>query len=314
MPRLAAPSTSRALSLVAAALLVGCAAAACSSNAERACVGDTSQAIRVCAGATTVRGLDVSAYQSTVDFAKVKGAGREFVVMRVSAGTNVDGRFAANWPNAKRAGLVRGAYQYFYPSQDVDRQADLVISQLRAAGYTSDDLPPVLDLETRDGLSAATVVARAKRWLARVEAALDVRPMVYTAAFMSGVTGTNFSSYPLWVANYGVTCPELPSGWSKWLFWQDSSTGRIAGVTGDVDTDFFNGSLTELRAFARASHLAPRDAGAGDGGGRDAGDGGAPPASDAAAGGAASPIDAGSRAPAPGAEAGFPPPDPCDPP
>jgi lysozyme len=296
--------------LAALAALVGAAVAACSTGPQGACVGDTSQAVRVCAGPATVRGVDVSSYQRTVDFARVKGDGRQFVIVRVTAGTNVDTQFATNWPAAKRAGLVRGGYQYFYPSQDVDRQADLMIAQLKGAGYTEDDLPPVLDIETSDGLPAATVVARGKRWLARVEAGLAVRPMVYTAAFMSGVLGTNFSGYPLWVANYGVTCPELPAGWTKWVAWQDSSTGRVAGVTGNVDTDVWNGTLAELMAFARASHVRPpTDAGAGDASARDA-EAGAP----GREAGTDAPPPPGAPAVPSGPASPPPSPDPCAPP
>ncbi len=247
------------------ALLVALAgAAACSSSSDKACVDSTSSALRTCPGPDTLDGIDVSAWQGAVDFDQVAAAGRSFVFMRVASGQNVDTRFVANWPAARNAGLIRGVYQYFYPSRDVDLQADVLITELRNAGYALDDLPPVLDIETLDGLTPAEVVPLAQRWLARVEAALSVRPMIYTANFMSNVTGTHFSSYPLWVANYGVTCPLMPTGWTDWVFWQSSSTGRVPGVTGNVDTDVFNGTLIDLQAFAYNSHILPPppDAGA----------------------------------------------------
>ena len=105
-------------------------------------------------------------------------------------------------------------------------------------------------------------VALAQHWLARVEAELHVKPLVYTANFMSNVTGNTFSAYPLWVANYGATCPLMPTGWTNWVFWQSSESGRIAGVSGNVDLDTFNGSMTDLLAFARSSHIPSSDAGA----------------------------------------------------
>jgi hypothetical protein len=66
------------------------------------------------------------------------------------------------------------------------------------------------------------------------------------------------ASYPLWVANYGVSCPSLPSVWSGWRFWQYAETGRVAGVSGDSDVNVWNGTLDELRAFAGAT--TPREA------------------------------------------------------
>lgn len=241
--------------------------AACSDTAGPACVDSTSQSLRTCAGPEVVQGIDVSSYQGNVDFARVAAAGKGFVFLRLASGENVDTKFASNWAALRTHGLVRGAYQYFWPARDVDLQIDTVIRTLREAGFGGDDLPPVLDIETLDGLPPATVVAHAKRWLARVEAELHVRPLVYTANFMSNVTQNHFSSYPLWVANYGVECPLMPTGWTDWVFWQSSETGRVDGVTGNCDLDTFNGSMAALYAFVRSSHLptAP-DAGPSDGG------------------------------------------------
>jgi lysozyme len=243
------------------------AAAACTgTSGDRVCVGDTSEALRICAkSSTTVRGIDVSSYQGTVDFTKVKAEGRSFVFVRLASGQNLDLKFGTNWTNAKSAGLIRGAYQYFYPSRDVNVQANLVISTLRSAGFTNQDLPPVLDLENQDGLTPAEVVARAKQWLAKVETELGVVPLVYTAAFMAPVIGQNFKTYPLWVANYNVNCPDVPAGWTEWQFWQTSESGRSNGVSGAVDTDLWNGSLAELQLFATRAHR-PADAGVRDSG------------------------------------------------
>lgn len=226
------------------------AVAACSSSSpEGECVGASGDALKVCAGPTTVKGIDVSVYQGTVNWSQVKGAGVQFAFVRVSDGKNsLDTQFANNWKNTKTAGVIRGTYQFFRPSQDPIVQADLLLSQLsKNGGMQPGDLPPVLDLESTDSQPAATVVARAKQWLAHVEAALGVRPIVYTAAFMSNVIGNNFGGYTLWVANYGATCPTMPSGWTDWHFWQNADNGQVSGVTtGGVDTNVFNGNMAEL--------------------------------------------------------------------
>jgi lysozyme len=227
-----------------------CVMQACGSDhASSECVGQTGgQALSVCTKGASLRGVDVSVYQHTVDWNMVKGAGNTFAFVRVSDGaTTADTEFANNWPNSKKAGVIRGAYQFFRPGQDPSTQVTLFLAKLQAAGgLMKGDLPPVLDLETADKQSNATVVARAQAWLTQVEAKTGVRPIVYTAAFMSSVIGTNFSKYPLWVANYGVKCPTMPSGWTDWQFWQDSSTGKVPGISVAVDTDYFNGDLAAL--------------------------------------------------------------------
>ncbi len=218
------------------------------------CIESGSEALKTCAKGATITGVDVSSYQGTVSWSQVKGAGRQFAFARISDGLNsVDSKFPQNWPAMKAAGLVRGSYQYFRPSQDAGLQAQMVLDKLAAAGgLQPGDLPPVLDLESADGLAASVVVAKAKAWLAKVEAATKVKPIVYTAAFMSDVIGTSFGGYTLWVANYGATCPTMPSGWTDWHFWQHADNGSVAGIGGNVDSDFFNGTLPQLQALTIA--------------------------------------------------------------
>lgn len=239
--------------------------AACSGDDRPSseCVDRAAEALRTCARGPTLAGIDVSYYQGDVDWAAVKGAGQSFAFVRVSDGLRVpDSKFADNWPAVKEVGLVRGVYQYFRPAQDPIEQADLLLDRVRAAGgFVDEDLPPVLDLETDGGLAPAAVVERARAWLDHVEAKLAIKPIVYTAAFMSDVLGTSFGGYVLWVANYGATCPRMPSGWTDWQFWQTSDTGRVDGVSGNVDTNLFNGTAADLTALTLGGSRAA-DAGA----------------------------------------------------
>ena len=62
---------------------------------------------------------------------------------------------------------------------------------------------------------------------------------------------TQFSEYPLWLAEYGVPEPTLPviGGWNEWLFWQNSETGEVPGFTGPVDLNIFAGTREDLGAW-----------------------------------------------------------------
>jgi lysozyme len=233
--------------------LAGCSASDTGKDSSESTCATEGQALKTCSTGAVLKGVDVSKYQGTVNWTAVKSSGRAFAFARISDGTTTpDTTFATNWSGIKAAGLVRGAYQYFRPGQDPVAQADLVIAKL-GGKIAVGDLPAVLDLETTDGLASATVVARAKTWLARVEAGTGKRPIVYTAAFMSSTIGTSFSAYPLWVANYGTTCPTMPTGWTNWKFWQSASTGVVPGIAGNVDVNDFQGTLADLQAFAGAT-------------------------------------------------------------
>ncbi len=215
--------------------------------------GDPNLRARVCANGATTKGIDISKWQGTIDWAKVKTAGIEFAFVRVSDGANTkDLKFASNWSGAKAAGIIRGAYQFFRPSQSVTTQADLMIDALGGT-YTPGDLPPVIDVEDDGGLSPATVAARTRQWVDRVSTRLGVKPIVYTGKFFwrdEVGSPASFAPNPLWIAQYTSLCPDLPAPWARWTFWQYTDAGSVNGIAGGVDMNRFNGTVAQLRAFA----------------------------------------------------------------
>ncbi len=208
-----------------------------------------------CAGGSTVKGIDVSYYQGAIDWGRVKNDGVKFAFIRVSDGLGYhDSRFGANWSGAKAHGVLRGAYQFFRSNESAVAQADLLINKI--GGHLGpDDLPPVIDVESADGQSAHTIATKVKAWLNRIHDKLGVNGIVYTGPYFwqDSVGGANLSSHPLWVAHYGTQCPLVPGAWSRWTFHQFTSSGRVAGIGGNVDTNHFNGTLAQLKStFAGA--------------------------------------------------------------
>lgn len=207
-------------------------------------------------GGPRPRGIDVSRYQGTIDWAAVAGSGVAFGIARVSDGLqSPDATFRRNWDAMKARGLVRGVYQYFRASQDPVQQADYLLAQVDAAGgFGPGDLPPVCDVETRDGMTAAQVVAQTDRWSARILQRTGMQALIYTSPGFWNPLGApaHDDQNGLWVAHWGVSAPTVPSGWREWSFWQTSATGTVPGISGAVDTDLWNGSLEGLRAYAGA--------------------------------------------------------------
>jgi lysozyme len=207
-------------------------------------------ALKVCADGPTTKGIDVSKWQGDIDWPKVAGAGIKFAFIRVSDGLNYpDPKFQYNWAEARAAGVVRGVYQYFRPSQDAVEQATYLLDQM--GPLQEGDLPPVIDVETVDGQSAAKVIDQVAIWLETVEQGAGVRPLIYTSAGFWASLGTDgFTDYPLWVANWETDCPLMPDGWTEWVFWQTAADGTVAGIDEAVDLDVFNGDLAALQGFA----------------------------------------------------------------
>ena len=205
----------------------------------------------VCPDGPTVPGIDVSYWQGDIDWDAVAASGVVFAFIRAADGFFEDPKFEFNWAEARRVGIIRGTYQYFRPGLDAVRQAQLILRKIGT--LQPDDLPPVLDVETTDGFDSATITAGIRQWVRTIQAATGKPPLIYTAKYFwqDNVGTVEFSELPLWVAHWGVDCPNLPRQWSSWVFWQTSSNGKVPGIKGRVDTDLFNGDIEKLLQFAK---------------------------------------------------------------
>lgn len=186
----------------------------------------------------TTKGIDVSHYQGTVDWVKVKAAGIAFAYAKATDGnTYTDPQFHTNWQGMQAAGILSGAYHFYETNDDPVTQANNFINTV--ASLTANDLAPVVDIEIFKGnYGSNSVAANLQIWLDTVEKALGRTPMIYTGpSFWNQTINSDFSKYPLWVAEYGVTTPKIPFGWTTWNFWQYSQSGSVDGVTGSVDLD-----------------------------------------------------------------------------
>lgn len=216
---------------------------------------------------TRVPGNDVSEYQGSIDWSKVSACGQRFAFMKATEGNYVqDKTFKKNWDAAKSAGFLRGAYHFFRCDIDPTTQADYFINFVKSTNDNG-ELPPCLDFETNEGKTNIEIVPMVKTWLDRVESAFGRKPVIYSGFYNlkdylseSGVQAPAWAKdYPLWIAQYpnvysDGTQPDLPPGWSRWMFWQYSKVGHVDGITENVvDMDVFNGSLEDLHKFAGAA-------------------------------------------------------------
>ncbi|HEY0384265.1 MAG TPA: glycoside hydrolase family 25 protein [Candidatus Elarobacter sp.] len=216
-----------------------------------------------------VNGIDISAYQPNVNFSQVHGAGYSFVYVKATESTGyTSSEFGSQWHGAAAAGMLRGGYHFFdFNASPLAQAAHFLATCPPAKGA----LPPMLDLETTDGVPPAPQnVADVAAFLHVVEKATGVRCVLYiNYGCWSGTLGgtAGFSGHPFWAPSYlnGVNGPpptqstppimQPPppqiTAWSTWTFWQYSQTGQVPGIAGAVDLDVFNGSLAQLQALAQ---------------------------------------------------------------
>jgi GH25 family lysozyme M1 (1,4-beta-N-acetylmuramidase) len=243
------------------------------------------------AAAATLQGVDISHFNGPIDWSAVKRSGRAFAVAAIGDGLYQDPTFAGHWSAIRAAGMARGAYQFFRAAVDPVAQANIAVAAVGRLG--PGDLPVTLDVEgaSMQGVPPATIAARIAAWMDVVERGTGKPPVIYTGvyAWNDSVQSGAFGAHPLWIASYGVPAPALPRGWSRWTFWQTTSSGSVPGIQGRVDLDLFNGTQADLDkltgARAPGRDVAVRPDGSGyllDGWGGIRPFGGAPAVSDAA--------------------------------
>ena len=190
-------------------------------------------------------GIDVSHWQGTIDWAKVKAAGKTFAIAKATEGIGFeDDTYDRNKAGAMAQGIKFGAYHFARPgSNDPVKEADWFVN---TAGYQHGMLIPTLDLELTGGLGISALTSWVKAWLQRVDSRLGVKPMIYTSpsfwrTYMGDSRWFADNGYTVvWVAHWGVSSPSVPgSSWGgrSWTFWQYSSEGTVPGISGRVDLD-----------------------------------------------------------------------------
>lgn len=199
----------------------------------------------------SIHGIDVSRYQKKIAWRAVKEMNvaniqLQFAFIKATEGQDLtDKQFKANWRQAKRQGITRGAYHFFSPSQDPARQARHFISRVR---LTTGDLPPVLDAEVASILPVNVYRQKIDAWLDLVEAHYKVKPIIYTNAdFYKKYLGPQYNDYPLWVAHYYEK--KQPRINRPWTFWQHNDRGNVSGIDAKVDFNVFNGDLIAFQAL-----------------------------------------------------------------
>ena len=182
-----------------------------------------------------IKCIDVSTWQGSIDWKKVKKSGCGYAIIRAGFGretSQVDNQFERNYKNAKAAGVKLGVYWYSYAvnRDDAVKEAKACLSVLKGKSL---EMPVFFDMEESfmTKYSRATLTGMAKAFC----------DTVIKGGFESGVYSnlnwfTNYLNYselkalyPIWLAQWSSS-PQLECD-----IWQYSSEGTVAGIDGYVD-------------------------------------------------------------------------------
>jgi GH25 family lysozyme M1 (1,4-beta-N-acetylmuramidase) len=218
-------------------------------------------------------GIDVSDFQGTVDWAKVKASGITFGIAKATEGNGyLSKTIAANLAGMRANGLVPGAYHFLISGAYVSgaAQADYFLSHVG----DPTGLIVALDVETEGNLAKQPGITEVTDFVNRIHAKYpDHQVLIYSGAWywvghMGNPPGHLLG--PNWNSRY-VSASGSPStiykyvpatwwqpGYGGWLgsfVLQFTSHATVPGVSGTVDCSAFYGTELQLRALAGALAL-----------------------------------------------------------
>lgn len=176
------------------------------------------------------KGLDISAWNTGLDYKKIKQAGYEFVMIRLGYGEKEDQEAAAHIKGARAAGLKIGAYWFLYAADQLGALANAKACIKILKKYEgSFEYPIALDFEADSirycyqqggstGKSNLTLMCRS--FLEAVESAGYYVSIYANPSDLDRLYSSITQRYDLWLAQWGVKAPSISCG-----MWQYSDSG-----------------------------------------------------------------------------------------
>ncbi len=201
------------------------------------------------------KGIDVSDNQGRIDWSQVAAAGVQFAILRsVRRSGKADYQFSANLAGCRQYGVPVAVYKYTYAVTEAQAQEEArqVVELLQQNSLVAGTMI-WWDVEDRDNLrplgsaKLTTLIQTARN----VIEAAGYRFGIYVGLYVYQERWFDFNRFaasPLWVARYynGYNVMQFAAdpdqgkipqvGRALWG-WQYTSTGRVAGISGNADLD-----------------------------------------------------------------------------
>ena len=197
--------------------------------------------------ATYKKGIDVSQWQGTIDWDKVKASGVQFAMIRAGWGqNNIDTQFKRNISECNRVGIPCGIYwfSYAYTEAMAVREAEYALAAVEPYKL---EYPIAFDYEGDSVRYAKTkgvtpnkahVSALARAFCGRIEQG-GYYAMVYTnPAYLSQYFDADIpKEFDIWLAQWPTNPDPATKPAQAGGIWQYTSSGAVSGISGRVDLD-----------------------------------------------------------------------------
>nr|MCR4594973.1 hypothetical protein [Clostridiales bacterium] len=185
-------------------------------------------------------GIDVSRYNGDIDFNKAKADKIDFVMIRCGTAYqhqyNKDIKFEENYANARKAGLMVGAYFYSYAvnTAQAKQEAYWCLEMIKGKSF---EYPIAYDVEdkTMMDLSVAQLSAIIETFCDILEAN-GYKVCVYSSLswYRERISESTREKYDVWLAQWN----KKATATYDYTIWQYTSDGNVNGLPGRVDMNW----------------------------------------------------------------------------
>ena len=189
-------------------------------------------------------GIDVSKWNGTIDWNAVKNSGVNYVIIRCgyrgssSGALVVDPKFEANIKGATAAGIKVGVYFFSQAvnNSEAVEEASMVLELIKNYKIS---YPVFLDVEASggraDGISVATRTDVIKTFCQTIQNSGYTAGVYANKNWLTTKIDTSkLNQYKIWLAQYA----SAPTYTGRYDMWQYKSTGKVTGISGDVDLNW----------------------------------------------------------------------------
>lgn len=189
-----------------------------------------------------IKGIDVSEFQGSIDWNKVKADGVEFAILKFGNiydydANYKDSKFDTNYKKCQELGIKTGIYIYNYCNtvETLKKGLKWAFEKLENKKL---DMPIYLDMEDKDiqGETKASLTEQCNEFAKYVES------KGYQAGVYANVNWLKNELNPndfdkeisVWVAQYYKECQYT----GKYDIWQYASDGNVSGISGNCDMNY----------------------------------------------------------------------------
>ena len=217
------------------------------------------------------KGIDVSKYQGSIDFKKVKEDGYNFVIIKIGYGrlsSQIDNKFEEHYKGAKEAGLEIGGYWYSYATSPEEgiQEAKACLDIIKNKKFSYPIFYDVEETKILSSMSRASLTKMVNNFCSTLKNSSYI-PGLYT--FASALIHFDLSQIPYekWLAKWGKNMyPYNTSQFSMWQYGiigngnQSTITGKVKGCDNcdDVDVDYAYKDFTSLTGISFSGNKATK--------------------------------------------------------